>query len=128
FREEHNAASKVSAIYVASTWPDAVPREILKAARDVYKITRAEHEWLQGPQGHVCGRAPVELALTPQTEDLFQAGWGVTWRASVGAACSCDTFLVAEQGPALITPTEPWPLKRIRIQGEEFLRPDILQR
>jgi Xaa-Pro dipeptidase len=128
FREEHNAAAKVSAMYQASTYPDAMPREILKAAREIYKFTKSEHEWLQCPQGHVCGRAPVELALTPQTEDLFQSGWGITWRASVGAATSCDTFLVTEQNPALITPTEPWPLKRIRIQGEEILRPDILQR
>ena len=62
-------------------------------------------------------RAVVELALTPSTEDLFQAGWAVTWNAGVGAARSCDTFLVTEQGPRVVTPTEPWPLKRIRVQG-----------
>jgi Xaa-Pro dipeptidase len=128
FREEHIAACKVCATYQASTWPDAVPREILKAGRDVFKITNFEHDWLQCPQGHVCGRSPVELALTPQTEDLFQSGWGITWRATVGAASSCDTFLVTDKGPEIVTPTEPWPLKRIRIQGDDFFRPDILQR
>jgi Xaa-Pro aminopeptidase len=128
FLEEHNAAAKVCATYIASTWPDAVPREILGTGRRVYLISGYEHEWLQCPQGHVCGRAPVELALTPQTEDLFQPGWAVTWRASVNAATSCDTFLVTDQGPRWVTPTEPWPLKRIRIQGADFFRPDILQR
>jgi hypothetical protein len=66
--------------------------------------------------------------LTPQTEELFQPDWCVTWNASAGAACSCDTFLITEQGPKIITPTEVWPLKRIRIQGAEFVRPDVLQR
>src|SRR5262249_41182628 len=127
-REEHIAACKVSAKYIASTYPDAMPREILKSGRDIYKITKFEHDWLQCPQGHVCGRAPVELALTPQTEELFQAGCGITWRATVGAASSCDTFLVPEHRPDLVTPTETWPLKRIRILGDDFLRPDILQR
>jgi Xaa-Pro aminopeptidase len=128
FRAEHNAACKIGATYLASTWPDAVPREILGAGRRVYQLTGHEHEWRLSPQGHLTGRAAVELPLGPQTEDLFQVGWAVTWHASVGAAVSCDTFLVTEEGPRVMTPTETWPLKRIRIQGADFLRPDILVR
>jgi len=52
----------------------------------------------------------------------------VTWRASAGSALSCDTFLLTEDGPRTITATENWPLKRIRIQGAEFVRPDLLIR
>jgi Xaa-Pro dipeptidase len=128
FKAEHSAACKVCATYLASTWPDALPREILAAGRRVYSLTGHEHEWRLCPQGHVTARLPVELALTPTTEDLFQPGWGVTWNASVGAACSCDTLLVTESGPRIVTPTETWPLKRIRIQGAEFDRPDVLPR
>jgi hypothetical protein len=128
FRREHDAACKVSATYQASTWPDAVPQQILTAGRRVYQLTGFEHEWQQSPQGHVTGRAPVEMALLPHTTELFQAGWAVTWRASAGAALSCDTFLVAEKAPEVLSPTEAWPLKRIRVQGAEFFRPEILQR
>ena len=128
FRQDHNAVCRVSAGYLAATWPDAVPREILLAGRRIYLISGYEHEWQQAPQGHLTGRAAVEMPLLPQTEDLFQAGWSVTWNASAGAAVSCDTFLVNEQGPKIVTPTESWPLKRIRIQGAEFVRPDVLQR
>jgi Xaa-Pro dipeptidase len=127
-RREHNAACKVSATYLASTWPDAVPREVLTAGRRVYLLTGFEHEWLLCPQGHVTGHAPVEMPLLPHTEDLFESGWSITWRASVGSACSCDTFVVSENGPVEVTPTETWPLKRIRIQGADFFRPDILTR
>jgi Xaa-Pro dipeptidase len=128
FRAEHNAVCKVGATFVASTWPDAVPREILAAGRRVYTLTGYEHEWRLAPQGHVIGRSAVELTLTPHVEELFQPGWAVTWNAGVGASRSCDTFLVAEEGPRIITPTETWPLKRIRVQGADFVRPDILQR
>ena len=128
FRQEHNAVCRVSASYQASTWPDAVPREILLAGRRIYLISGFEHEWLLCPQGHAIGRAPVELPLTSSTEDLFQPGWAVTWSASAGAASSTDTFVVTDQGPKVVTPTEVWPLKRIRIQGAEFVRPDVLQR
>lgn len=127
-RQDHNAVCRVSASYLASTWPDAVPREILLAGRRIYLISGFEHEWQLAPQGHLTGRYPVEMALTPQTEELFQSGWSVTWNASAGAANSCDTFLITEEGPKIVTPTEVWPLKRIRIQGAEFVRPDVLQR
>jgi Xaa-Pro aminopeptidase len=127
-RREHDAATKVSAAYIAATWPDAVPREVLQTGRRIYQVCDFEHEWRLAPQGWVTGRAPVELPLTPKTEDLFTAGWTITWRASVGAAMSCDTFIVSDDGPQSVTPVEYWPLRRIRIQGAEFLRPDILQR
>ena len=38
------------------------------------------------------------------------------------------TRQVTDQGPKIVTPAEAWPLKRIRIQGAEFVRPDVLQR
>jgi Xaa-Pro aminopeptidase len=103
-RQEHNTACKVSATYLASSWPDAVPSEILTAGRRVFLICGFEHEWLQAPPGHVTGRSPVELRITPSTSDLFHAGWAVTWQASAGAASSCDTFILADDArysPAL---------------------------
>jgi Xaa-Pro aminopeptidase len=127
-RQAQNAVCRVSASYLASTWPEAVPREILTAARRIYMVAGYEHEWALCEQGHVTGRAPVELAITTQTEDIFLPGWAVTWHASADSASSCDTFLVTDKGPKVLTPTETWPLKRIRIQGAEFVRPDVLQR
>jgi Xaa-Pro aminopeptidase len=128
FRQEHNAACKVGAGYQAATWPDAVPREILLAGRRIYLISGYEHEWLLAPQGHLTGRAAVERQFTPQTEDLLHSGHAVTWCACAGAGMSCDSFLVQDDGPKLLTPTEVWPLKRIRIQGAECVRPDVLVR
>lgn len=127
-RQEYDAACKISASYASASVPNAVPREVLKAARRVFEISGFEHEWLAGPQGHLTGRAPVELALTPKTEELLPAGSAVTWHVTVGAACSCDTFLITDHGPELLTPMESWSVKRIRIQGEEVFRPYLLVR
>jgi hypothetical protein len=70
----------------------------------------------------------VELAFLPKAEELLQAGWAITWQASVGAALSCDTYLITAQGPEVITPAEAWPLKRIRFHGEDILQPCPLER
>jgi Xaa-Pro aminopeptidase len=128
FRLESDAACKVSVAYAATSWPDAVPREIFGAARRVYAISGFEHEWRACSQGHITGRAPVELALTPQTEELLQNSWAVTWRVTIGASCSCDTYLISETGPELLTAPEAWPLSRVRYQGADFFRPYYLER
>lgn len=128
FRKEHDAACKVSATYVASSWPDAAPRQILASGQRIYQLTGAEYDWYLCPQGQVTGRLPVEIELTPSHDELLQANWAIAWHASIGAAVSCDTFLIADDGPRAMTAAENWPLKRIKIQGAEFVRPDLLIR
>ncbi len=128
FRRDHDCACKISATYVAGSWPDSVPRQILLTGQRIYQLTGVEHEFYLAPQGHLTGHAPVELNLSLQDEGLLQAKWAITWCVAVGAAVSCDTFLISEEGPRAITAAENWPLKRIRIQGAEFVRPDVLIR
>lgn len=127
-KHEMNAACRVTACYLASTWPDAVPREVLTTGARFYAISDFEHEWLQAPQGHLTGRAAVELLFTPQTTTLLEPGMAVTWSATAGAAASCDTFLVTADGPQAVTAPENWPVKRIRTQGTESGRADVLVR
>jgi Xaa-Pro aminopeptidase len=127
-KSAQSAVCRVTASYLASTWPDAVPREVLMAGRRIYLLSGYEHEWLLAPQGHVTGRKAVEQMLTPQTTDLLEPGVALTWIATAGPAVSRDTFLVTEQGPKAVTPPEVWPVKRIRIQGAECVRADVFVR
>jgi hypothetical protein len=128
FRRDHDCSCKISATYVAGSWPDSVPRQILLTGQRIYQLTGVEHEFYLAPQGHLTGHAPVEANIALSDENLLQARWAITWCVAVGAAVSCDTFLISEEGPRAITAAENWPLKRIRIQGAEFVRPDVLTR
>ncbi|MBM3993819.1 MAG: hypothetical protein FJ303_06660 [Planctomycetes bacterium] len=128
FRRDHDNTCKISATYVAGSWPDSVPRQILLTGQRIYQLTGVEHEFYLATQGHLTGHAPVEMTISLKDESLLQARWAVTWCVSVGAGVSCDTFLISDDGPRTITSAENWPLKRIRIQGAEFVRPDVLIR
>jgi hypothetical protein len=128
FRRDHDCACKISATYVAGSWPDSVPRQILLTGQRIFQLTGVEHEFHLAPQGHLTGHAPVEGNIALHDENLLQARWAITWCVAVGAGVSCDTFLISEEGPRAITAAENWPLKRIRIQGAEFVRPDLLVR
>jgi hypothetical protein len=128
FRRDHDCACKISATYVAGSWPDSVPRQILLTGQRIFQLTGVEHEFYLAPQGHLTGHAPVEMSMSLHDEQLLQARSAITWCVAVGAAVSCDTFLISEDGPRTLTAAENWPLKRIRIQGAEFVRPDVLIR
>jgi Xaa-Pro aminopeptidase len=128
FRQEMNAICRVAASFLASTWPNAVPGQVLQAARRIYQLSGYEHEWLAAPQGHLIGRRPVEWPILPKTEELLEVGQAVVWNPSAGVASGADTYIVTNEGPRLLTPAEHWPVKRIKIQGAEFVRPDVLIR
>lgn len=128
FRASHNAASKVSATYVASSWPDCVPGQILEAGKNVYQLSGVEHEWRELPQGFFTGRRPVEKIITFETGELLKENQAITWQSGSGGAVVTDTCLITKEGPAVITPTETWPLKKIRVQGADFVRPGVLIR
>jgi Xaa-Pro aminopeptidase len=125
---ECNATCKVAAAYVAATMPRTSPREALETARRVYLVCGFEHEWRLAPQGFITGRSPVELLLTPTTMEPLQADSAITWNVSVGEASSCDTFLITDRGAELLTSTEYWPVKTIRVQGTDVVRPFVLIR
>jgi Xaa-Pro aminopeptidase len=127
-KAELNAVCRVSASYLAGTKPDRSPRELLQNGQRIYALSGYEHEWMLAAQGHLTGHLPVEQVFRPDTPSALLAGSAVVWQASAGAALSADTFLVSERGAIPITPTENWPHKRIRIQGTEIVRPDLLVR
>jgi Xaa-Pro aminopeptidase len=128
FRAETNAICRVAASFLASTWPNAVPGQVLQAARRIYQLSGYEHEWLAAPQGHLIGRRPIEAHIMPKTDELLSAGQAIVWIPAAGAASGADTYLVTNEGPRCLTPADGWPLKRIKIQGAEFVRPDVLVR
>ncbi|CAN5321809.1 M24 family metallopeptidase [soil metagenome] len=127
-QKEHDVATRVSATYMASSWPDAITSEVLNLGRRIYQVSGMENEWRLAPQGFVTGRAPIEQSFRPGRQDLIQAGWPIVWTPTAGAAVGWDTFIVADNGAQLITPAQSWPMRRIRIQGTEILRPDIFVR
>jgi Xaa-Pro dipeptidase len=129
FRKEHDTVSKVTATYIAASWPDGVLHEILTAGRRIFQICGYEHDFRLDTAGSITGRSLSELPLTPQTTELVKAGWALRWRASAGAATSCDTYVVTAEGPKAVTSMgHNWPQKRIKIQGGSLARPDILQK
>lgn len=127
-RQAHQNACKILAALTAASWPDAIVREVFQAARRIYTLVGAEHEWHAAPIGYITGREPAETAVYPDSEAVMQVGWTLVWSPGVGPALTGDTVTVTAQGPQILTRVEAWPVVLIRVSGMELQLPGILER
>jgi Xaa-Pro aminopeptidase len=128
FYFDFEVSCRQAAMQIAGSVAEANPANILSAGIRVLAMNEREHEWRLVPPGWLTGRLAVELPFTPTTKDQIEPGWPLVWMASVGGANSADTILIGETGAQIVTPSDLWPLKRIRITGQPIERPDILIR
>ena len=129
FRKEMDAACRLTAVEAAGSAAGANPAQGLEVGRQVIQPLGFEHEWRLAPAGWVTGYVPVDLSFSPdESPGALQEGWALVWPGQVGAAVCCDTILVTEAGPQVVTPAELWPIKHIRVAGVVIERPDVLIR
>lgn len=129
-REEHELVCRMSVGQLASTRPDGATADAIAAGLAMAHRGGSVHEPRQAAPLLLTGYRPAEAVPIPRGAERFAAGGVVVWQAVIGAGRSCDTFLVDEAGPIPLTPPEPeaWPIKRVRLQGNVFDRPDLLIR
>jgi Xaa-Pro aminopeptidase len=128
-RKDFDMACRFAAVQIAYSVPQTKWAEILRTAIRILEINGYEHEWRQYPMGWLTGYAAVEELLYPtETSDALETGMAVVWPAVVGAVSNSDTVLVTEQGPEIVTVSERWPLKYIKVATANFQRPDVLVR
>lgn len=127
-REAHANVCKILASLIAASWPDAILREVFQAARRIYDLVGAEHEWHNAPIGYVLGRETVEAVVYPDSDVAMQLGWTLLWSPSIGAAMTGETVVVTSQGPQVLTSVEAWPIIAVRVSGMQIQLPGILER
>lgn len=129
FRKEMDAACRLTAVEAAGSNVAGNPAQGLEVGRQVIQPLGFEYEWRLAPAGWVTGYTPVDLTFSPDDSSIsLQAGWALVWAGQVGASACSDTLLVTESGPQVVTPSELWPTKRIRVGGMVIERPDVLVR
>ncbi len=126
FRNEFDAACKVSAIDRLNSHPGGTIAVAVDTASSLLKNTPHEHEWRLSPAGYGTGWFAADQLRKAGHDEKFVAGQAIVWQPRIGAAAVVDTVLVHIEGCEPITPTEQWPFKRITIGDEVFDIPDLL--
>jgi len=126
FRHDFELASRISAIYQAGSQAGVGVSALLESARRFLHNSDSEHEWRLCPPGYRSGREPAGRILQPTGDGLLLAGQVIVWQARIGSAAVCDTFLITEQAARWISHSDVWPIRRVKIQGMAYDRPDLL--
>jgi Xaa-Pro aminopeptidase len=127
-KQEFEFASRLQAVWLASTKPGDRPAALYETARPLLRRTPFEHESRLSSPGWWTGRLPSEALFTPGGQERFADRQAVVWQARIGGMAVCETRLVTENAIIPLTAVEDWPFRRYVIQGERFDLPDLLIR
>jgi hypothetical protein len=128
FRQEYDAAAKMSAIYRAMSVPGESITTATETARKLVVNGPFEYEWRHSQSGYGAGRFPAEELRRGGVDEKFGLGWPLVWQAKIGAAAVVDTVVVDQHAPLPVTPPEVWPFKRIKLREQFIDVPDLLVR
>jgi Xaa-Pro aminopeptidase len=126
-RRKAEAVAAVDAAFIAATQPGRTLGEIFQRAVAAYAQAGYPDEWRQHHQGGPAGYEPREYVATPTAEDMVSPGQVYAWNPSITGTKSEDTILVGETDNEVLTGSEGWPLLSVRVDGQEFHRPAILE-
>jgi antitoxin VapB len=126
-RRKAEAVAAVDAAFIAATQPGRTLGGIFQRAVAAYAQAGYPDEWRQHHQGGPAGYEPREYLVTPTAEDIVSPGQVYAWNPSITGTKSEDTILVGEADNEVLTVSEGWPLLSVRVDGQEFHRPAILE-
>jgi antitoxin VapB len=101
---------------------------ILKFGMTAYADAGYPDEWQCHWQGGLIGYAPREVEAMPGLSTVVEPFQAAAWLPSISGTKSEDTFLVLPDRNEMLTNTTDWPMLQIEIDGQVYLRPDILRR
>jgi Xaa-Pro aminopeptidase len=128
-RHRMEACAHVDATMIAASRPGVTLGEMFTITQDAYARVGFDGEWKLHHQGGPAGYSPREFLAVPGEKIALDAGVPCAWNPSItGTKCE-DSILVAEAGHCaeIVTVTDNWPTLAVKVNGQTFARPLILE-
>ena len=131
--DAHGRAALVQATGIRFSQPrpgggDADWAAIWPRVRRIYEKFDAPDDWQRAPVAVRTGYRVVEEVLAPDAARPLPAGTPLVWHARIGPASLCDTILIDEDRPRVLTGMEAWPRLTVTLKGAAIDRPGVLVR
>jgi Xaa-Pro aminopeptidase len=120
------AAAHVNARLMAATSPGALGSELYGVAAGAYTQEGFAGEERLHHQGGACGYRTRDWLAHPASSDTVQLNQAFAWNPSITGTKVEETCLTFDGGVELITTTPDWPQISVRVEGREYLSPDVL--
>lgn len=115
----------IDCVFMANTRPGTRAADVLAKGIAAYEAKGYPDEWRRHHQGGSIGYAPRDYRTGFATPDVVRENQPFTWNPSLEGTKSEDTILAAAQGVEMITKPLIYPKITLRVEGLEFVRPDI---
>lgn len=127
-KRKQEAVAAVDATYMAHTRPRTEVASIFKEGQKEYKNQGFADEWQNHHQGGLTGYRSREQRVTPESTGVVKENQAYAWNPSIAGVKSEDTIIVGRSGHEMITRTGDFPEMALEVNGQEILRPTLLER
>jgi len=111
---------------IAATRPGVKTSNVFIKAKDLYEELGYKGEWKLHHQGGAMGYDIRDYICNAQSSELVQENQCFCWNPSISGTKSEDGFIALKEGFVFITKPVLFPTLKIKLEGIEFIRPDIL--
>ncbi|HVK13704.1 MAG TPA: hypothetical protein VM597_33470, partial [Gemmataceae bacterium] len=121
-----DAALRLRVVHLSASRSGERVADALTAGRRFLRPSVYEHEWRPAAPVSLTGREASEGTFLPGAQDRWSPGWVAVWHERIAGAALADTYLLADEGWAPLTPAADWPIRRVIFQGRTYDVPDVL--
>jgi len=113
---------------IAATRPGEKTANIFIKVKELYEELGYRGEWKFHHQGGAMGYDIRDYICNAESTEKVQENQCFCWNPSISGTKSEDGFIAQREGFVFITKPVLFPTIKIRTEGIEFIRPDILER
>ncbi len=125
-RRRTDACARVNAKLLAATKPDVTGADLYRAAADAYAAENFAGEEKLHHQGGATGYKTRDWVAHPNSSEKVNFRQAFAWNPSITGTKIEETVIVRENEIEIITATSNFPNIAVKIEGREYLSPDIL--
>ena len=126
-RRRYEANVLIDCTLMANTVPGRPVVEAFQEGIRAYERSGYPEEYKLHHQGGAIGYAGRDYKVNFQTREIVQENQAFAWNPSITGSKSEDTMIATSQGPILLSKPVSFPELRMKVEGLEFSRPDILE-
>jgi antitoxin VapB len=124
-RRRTSGSARVNAKLLAATRPGAVGSELYRVAAEAYAAEGFAGEERLHHQGGAAGYRTRDWVAHPASTEEVQEPQAFAWNPTITGSKVEETCIVSAEGVEVITTTPGWPQLHVRVDGHEYLSPDV---
>ena len=121
------AVNFIEASYLHYSKPGTYLKDLLEVGKKAYSEVGFSHEWKNHSQGGIVGYKPREILVTGKSKERLKENNILSWNPTVRGAKAEDLVLVRKERIEQLYIDRRWPCSKIKIDGDIYLKPKILE-